>query len=1167
MQHGGRRDGSRAASRPVRAAAQAVATLLVAALLALVPVVAAPQVGAVTPGSPGVSERAVDPGTPEVSIATGEAHSCALTVAGTVDCWGDNSAGQATDQTATTYVAVTAGWLHTCAITTAGTIDCWGYNNQGQADDQTGNTYVAVSAGYQSTCAITTTAALQCWGQIDAPPAGTFTAVAAGPGGHACAVTAGGAVDCWGSNDNGQAADQPFGTPGAGIGYTAVGVGLYHSCALTTAGTVDCWGLSNWGQAADQAAQQYTALAVGYGYSCAVATAGIVDCWGLNTSGQAVDQGGTNGVLAIDAGATHTCAVLDTGAVDCWGDNAFGKAADQAGPAYAGAAVTLGETFGCALITGGRVDCFGEPTYYGDVVGDVPSGGFVAIDAGDHHVCGLTLVGTIDCWGSSNNGQAEDQTSIPYRSVSGGGHHTCALTATGTVDCWGFDYSGQAADQTSAQYTAVSAGGRHTCGLLAGGDVDCWGDDGEGQAADQSGPYVAVTAGRDHTCALRPNGTVDCWGRNTSGQAADRADVRFRSISAGSRHTCGVTMAGTIDCWGDPAALGSLNAGLGTVPRFTAVAAGDSGHSCARQTTGRLHCWGQADGPRPLSFRDAIYITLPVGEPASVSLADLSVTPLDPVSYSAAYCCLPSGMALGADGILSGTPTTGSAFTLRASNAYAESYAGVNVEVRTRPSLVVPGDQTAAPGQTVGPLDLFVADDYGPSSLVAVTATSSDQDVLPDGGITIAGTGFARTITLDPSAEAGNVTVTVTATSVITGLDREISFVVRWAAAPMISAIADRSTPEGTPAGPITFLVADGEYASSALVVTAASSNTTLVPNGSIALAGTGSSRTVTVTPVAGRSGTADITLTVTDPTGLTATETFTLTVTPTSARIVGTVTEDGSGTPIGNVTVRLFSGMTAIATTTTAADGSYSFTVAPGSGYKLRFLPSVAHASEYWSNAGTLQGAASMAVAVGGTQQANASLLPAAMAAKVTGTVTDAGTGLPVANHLVTLHRDGIPLHSVRTSASGRYTFANLDPSGRWDLRVADGSTHGVQWWPAAPVRILGTPLALTGGATTTIDASVTKVADLGDLAGTVVTAADGTTPLAGVQVRVLRDGVWLRTATTNASGAYAVAGLLPGTYTVRLIDPSADHWSWWDDVVVAPGPPTVLDAAMQPV
>lgn len=96
---------------------------------------------------------------------------------------------------------------------------------------------------------------------------------------------------------------------------------------------------------------------------------------------------------------------------------------------------------------------------------------------------------------------------------------------------------------------------------------------------------------------------------------------------------------------------------------------------------------------------------------------------------------------------------------------------------------------------------------------------------------------------------------------------------------PTISDVGDRVTPEDVPVGPISFTIGDVESPAANLVVTAISSNLTLVPNANIALGGTGSTRTVTVNPAANLSGQTTITLTVTDGNGDTATDTFELTV------------------------------------------------------------------------------------------------------------------------------------------------------------------------------------------------------------------------------------------------------------------------------------------------
>lgn len=96
---------------------------------------------------------------------------------------------------------------------------------------------------------------------------------------------------------------------------------------------------------------------------------------------------------------------------------------------------------------------------------------------------------------------------------------------------------------------------------------------------------------------------------------------------------------------------------------------------------------------------------------------------------------------------------------------------------------------------------------------------------------------------------------------------------------PTINDVSDQATNEDTPTGTINFTVGDTQSALTDLVVSATSSNTTLVPNANIVFGGSGANRTVTLTPTAEQSGTTTITLTVQDTGGLTASDTFVLTV------------------------------------------------------------------------------------------------------------------------------------------------------------------------------------------------------------------------------------------------------------------------------------------------
>ncbi|MCX7805697.1 MAG: Ig-like domain-containing protein, partial [Planctomycetota bacterium] len=96
---------------------------------------------------------------------------------------------------------------------------------------------------------------------------------------------------------------------------------------------------------------------------------------------------------------------------------------------------------------------------------------------------------------------------------------------------------------------------------------------------------------------------------------------------------------------------------------------------------------------------------------------------------------------------------------------------------------------------------------------------------------------------------------------------------------PTISDIPDQTTDEDTPVGPISFTVGDAETPANP-TVTGTSGNTTLVPDTNIVFGGSGTDRTVTITPAANQHGTVTITVTVSDGSA-TSSDTFVLTVNP----------------------------------------------------------------------------------------------------------------------------------------------------------------------------------------------------------------------------------------------------------------------------------------------
>jgi C1A family cysteine protease len=99
--------------------------------------------------------------------------------------------------------------------------------------------------------------------------------------------------------------------------------------------------------------------------------------------------------------------------------------------------------------------------------------------------------------------------------------------------------------------------------------------------------------------------------------------------------------------------------------------------------------------------------------------------------------------------------------------------------------------------------------------------------------------------------------------------------------APTISDIANQTVNEDVSTSTMSLTIGDAETPADSLVLSKSSSNLTLVPLANIVFGGSGTARTVRVTPAANQYGTATITLTVTDAGGLSASDSFILTVNP----------------------------------------------------------------------------------------------------------------------------------------------------------------------------------------------------------------------------------------------------------------------------------------------
>jgi alpha-tubulin suppressor-like RCC1 family protein len=192
-------------------------------------------------------------------LALGNAHTCALLTTGAVRCWGfnafgqlgyGNSANQGDNEPINTLANVSltgtvrklvAGYYHTCALTDAGTLRCWGYNGEGQLGQplSSGSAPWGDSANELPS---TLPSDIATGAQVTDVASGEF---------HVCALSSDGRMKCWGFGSSGQLGygnTSSLTTPAAlginldGISAYRMSAGAAHTCALRSNGTARCWG-------------------------------------------------------------------------------------------------------------------------------------------------------------------------------------------------------------------------------------------------------------------------------------------------------------------------------------------------------------------------------------------------------------------------------------------------------------------------------------------------------------------------------------------------------------------------------------------------------------------------------------------------------------------------------------------------------------------------------------------------------------------------------------------------------------------------------------------------------------------------------------------------------------------------------------------------------------
>ena len=257
-------------------------------------------------------------------VAVGYFHTCGVTTSGAAYCWGLNSASELGNGLAFggppsavpvavvgghVFQEVAVGFLHTCGVTTAHEMYCWGDDSRGELGDAkaapSGLTGTPVRVGQSVS-----------WAHVTANPINFFT----------CGLAVSGAAYCWGANDavelgDGHSADDSV--PTAVVGGTAfrtITAGSQHVCALAVAdSTAYCWGTNAIGRSTvnkDSVAApvdlgvHYNQLTTAGDKTCAIPVGGGVLCW-QGPASPSLQQPHSDGIW----GVPNTIAM--GGAFDC----------------------------------------------------------------------------------------------------------------------------------------------------------------------------------------------------------------------------------------------------------------------------------------------------------------------------------------------------------------------------------------------------------------------------------------------------------------------------------------------------------------------------------------------------------------------------------------------------------------------------------------------------------------------------------------------------------------------------------------------------------------------------------------------------------------------------------------------------------------------------------
>lgn len=276
-----------------------------------------------------------------LSVKTHDGRGIALKSDGTLHGWGRYQAYPQeyilTDiPTGTNFSSVELGVNHAIALTRAGTITSWGDDSQKViSNTPSGNIFTQVAAGDQYSLALDSSGYIHAWGDYiysdetlsnnlgNTPTASGFVYIAAG-GSHNLAIDSSGYITAWGVDSYGSVSSTPDTS-----GWTKVAAGTEHSLALSAtdgSGYITAWGNpSSINSTPSATTNAFTDIAAGTYHNLALSGEFGLSAWGVDSIySHVTNKPIAHGITSIAAGSDFNLTLSGEYLVSGWGNDAYG---------------------------------------------------------------------------------------------------------------------------------------------------------------------------------------------------------------------------------------------------------------------------------------------------------------------------------------------------------------------------------------------------------------------------------------------------------------------------------------------------------------------------------------------------------------------------------------------------------------------------------------------------------------------------------------------------------------------------------------------------------------------------------------------------------------------------------------------------------------------------